>query len=146
MAKDFAGLSNSISSLASKIVVNSDRRKRVTALAIDQNAVQETPVDEGRARSNWQVSVATPITTSIEAYSKGSKGSTGASNASAAIAQAQTALAGSVEGQSVFIVNNLPYIIPLNQGHSALVNPGWIERAINRGVEAGRKISVVEKT
>ena len=144
MAKDFKGLSKSLEKIATRIVTNSDKRKRVTALAIDQNAVQETPVDEGRARSNWQVSTGSPISVEIEAYSKGLAGSTGAANTQAALSQAQGALSKSVPDKSVYIGNNLSYIVPLNEGHSAQVNPGWIERSIARSVEAGRKIKITQ--
>lgn len=144
MAKDFQGLSKSLDKLSKRIVVNSDKRKRITALAIDQNAVQETPVDEGRARSNWQVSLGSPITTEIEAYAKGTKGSTSSANTQAALTQAQNVLSKSAGDKSVYIVNNLPYIVPLNEGHSAQVNPGWIDRSISRGIEAGQKIKITQ--
>lgn len=143
IANDFNGLSKNLSSLSNRIVANTDKRKRVTALAIDQNVVQETPVDEGRARSNWQVSASTPVTSTVDAYAPGTKGSTAAANTQAAIDQGQAVLSKEVLGQPVFIVNNLPYIRPLNEGHSAQVNPGFIERSINRGIESGRKVSIV---
>lgn len=108
-----------------------DRVVRSVALAADQAVVFATPVDKGVARSNWRVSVGTPSVGTIGAYSPGDGLGIGeAANAQAAIAQALAAIAARRPGQSIFIVNNLPYIQRLNDGSSAQAPAGFVEAAV----------------
>lgn len=106
-----------------------------TALAIDAELVISTPVDEGRARSNWTLTLGmpTPPDEVFEPYTPGEGGSTGAANAQAAMDQARTALSDRRTGQEVHITNNLPYIGKLNDGWSAQAPAGFVERAISAG-------------
>lgn len=144
MAQDFKALSVSMRKIAADVQKNTDKRKRLTGLVIGSELVNETPVDEGRARSNWQASNSSPINNQIPAYVPGKNGATKSENTQKALDQIKQSIDKNQENQSIFIVNNLPYIEPLNQGHSAQVSPGWIERSIERGNEAGEKIQIVE--
>lgn len=128
----------------SKLIrTNTVKKKRVISLAISSDVTLATPVDEGRARSNWQASVSSPITETIDAYFPGEKGSTAAVNAQAAIDQQQSAVNQAKVEESIFITNNLPYIIPLNRGHSPLAEPGYIERSVERGIQTGRRVRLL---
>jgi hypothetical protein len=134
-----------MSKLASNVRQNASKRVRATALAIDGAVVIATPVDEGRARSNWQVSIDSTIDTVREAYAPGSEGSTGGANARAAIEQGRRAIEGfGPDNKEIHITNNLPYIRPLNDGHSAQAPANFVEQAVAVGVEAGRKIKLLE--
>jgi len=112
-----------------------DRVVRETALICDRDLVLGTPVDTGRARSNWQVSVGVGETEAIPAYAEGDAGSTGAANAQAALAQGQAAIGSRQPGQSIFITNNLPYIGRLNDGYSAQAPAGFVQVAVQNAVE-----------
>lgn len=115
-----------------------------TALAIDAELVISTPVDTGRARSNWTLTLDNPPPPdeTYDAYSPGESGSTGAANAQAAMEQARTAISDRREGQEVHLSNNLPYIGRLNEGWSAQAPAGFIERAMaaGRAAVAGEKL------
>lgn len=145
MGRDFKGLSAAMKKIADNVQKNADKKKRLAALIIGSELTMETPIDEGRARSNWQASTGTPIDATIPAYAPGKKGSTGAENARAAMSQQQSAINQSKPEEAIYIVNNLPYIKPLNEGHSPQVRPGFVERAVQRGIEAGAKIRITEK-
>jgi hypothetical protein len=111
--------------------------KRLTALAVDQALVLGTPVDTGTARSNWIVTLFTATDQTQGAFvplSKGDMSETG--NAQAAMAQGKSAISQAKPGQDIHLTNNLSYIMPLNEGHSAQAPAGFVEEA----VEAGRRV------
>lgn len=110
---------------------------RRAALAIDQAVVTSTPVDTGRARSNWQVRLGAPVTEQRDPYTPGTGGATGAANAQAAIAQARAALvAYRGGGQEIYISNPLPYIGRLNEGSSAQAPANFVEAGVQAGIQA----------
>lgn len=111
---------------------------RRAALATDAAVVLATPVDTGRARSNWQASLNAPATGTREAYVEGSSGSSAGANAQAAIDQGKTVIGATKNGDAVHLTNNLPYIGRLNEGHSAQAPAGFVEEAIQVGLQAVR--------
>lgn len=117
---------------------NSDALVRKCALAVDGTVVLATPVDTGRARSNWQVALGEPIESPREPYAPGEKGSTGGDNAQAAIAQGKSVISQYRGGANaeIHITNNLPYIGKLNSGSSAQAGAGFVEKAILVGIQA----------
>ena len=106
-----------------------------------------TPVDTGRARSNWIVQVGSAPSGVIEAYAEGSRlGRDESSNAAAALAQGEAAIANYVggRGQAIHITNNVPYIGRLNEGYSAQAPEYFVETAVMEAVRVvtrGRLIS-----
>jgi hypothetical protein len=115
---------------------------RKVALAIDQTVVMGTPVDTGRARSNWMVTVGAPSDAVISAYAPGEGGNTAASNTAAALEQGAAVIAGYAGGSSIHLTNNLPYIARLNDGYSAQAPAGFVEKSVQvaAGVVAGAKV------
>lgn len=110
-----------------------DRLVRKVALAADQVVVVGTPVDTGRARSNWIAQVGGPATGVISAYAPGE------ASTQAAISQASGVIAGYVGGPTspaIHITNNLPYIQKLNDGYSAQAPAGFVETALATAVTA----------
>lgn len=97
----------------------------------------ETPVDTGRARSNWIVSLGSPVRDERPPFFEGSKGSTGAQNAQVAIQEGSDTIQGRQLGQDIWISNNVKYIGKLNEGSSAQAPAGFVEAAIRRAVDAG---------
>lgn len=116
-----------------------------TAIVADREVVLSTPVDTGRARSNWLLSLGGPSTSEIEAYAQGKGGSSGAANANAAMAQAQAAVRGRRPEQDVYISNNLPYIGRLNDGWSAQAPAGFVQAAVQRAAAAIRNMRVFRR-
>ena len=122
---------------------NVGRAIRETALVADRELVLATPVDTGRARSNWVVNLGSAVTDSYDPYMLGKKGSTGAANAQAAIAQGSAVIGVRKNGQDIYISNNLPYIGRLNGGSSAQAPVQFVEQAVQRAVQVVRKAKVV---
>ena len=88
---------------------------RKVALEVLKRVVMRTPVDSGRARGNWQTSVGSPITTEIDRVDK-----TGATVMAAALPTIESWDAANV---SIFLMNNVPYIQALEDGHSKIQSP-----------------------
>lgn len=124
--------------LTGRISGNTTRLVQKAALAADQAVVSSTPVDTGRARSNWIVEMNGREDDTIEPYVEGQHGSTGAANTAAALAQGEGVIRGYVSGrdQSIHITNNLPYIGELNDGSSAQAPANFVEEAVLEAVQA----------
>lgn len=129
--------SRRIATLGARVAEEADRTVRRAALAADQAVVLATPVDKGRARSNWLVELDAPRRDTIDPYVPGEGGSTGGANASAALAQG-AAVIGGYDGDrhtAIAISNNLPYIGRLNAGSSRQAPAGFVEKAVQAAVK-----------
>lgn len=141
---DLRSFSRRINTIAARVEPNAHNVVRKTALAVDQTVVMATPVDEGRARANWQVRAGIAATDVIPPYAPGKGGSTSAQNTQAALEQGKIAISSAQPGQEIHITNNLPYIGPLNDGHSAQAPAGFVEQAVNAGIETVRQARLIE--
>jgi HK97 gp10 family phage protein len=119
------------------VKTNANKTTRRAAIAIDQAVVMATPVDTGRARSNWQVQINTPFQGERPAYAPGKnlgKGET--ANAGAAMDQGNNAIGGYNNGDTIYITNNLPYIGQLNAGTSRQSPAGFVNAMVLEAVNA----------
>ncbi len=126
---------------ADQVPVEVNRVKRLAALAVDQTIVLATPVDTGRARSNWLVTTDAPSDQMISPYAPLAPGKDPfkigeGQNANAAMDQGKQVIAQVLPGQSVCVTNNLPYIGRLNEGYSAQAPANFVEAAIDAGLKA----------
>lgn len=112
---------------------------RKAALRIDQVAVTTTPVDTGRARNNWILTISKP---SSEANRTPDKSGAGA------IAEAAGAVKGFKVGKgvlgSIHIANNVEYIVPLENGWSKKAPAGMMRAAVSAGVQYIRDNAVIK--
>jgi hypothetical protein len=115
-----------------------NRTVKQIALAVDAAVVQATPVDTGRARSNWIASLEVASGDTIEPLAPGALAT------QAAIQAAIDALAQRKPGQSIHLTNNLPYIVRLNEGHSAQAPSGFVQTAIANGLQSVANIKVID--
>ena len=127
-------LNNIMRRLGRQIVGNTNKMTRQTALQIDATLVgppQEggTPVDTGRARANWLVSLGTPRTETVEVGGRPDPG---------------RVVAPRVPQQAIFIANNLPYIRRLNEGSSTQAPASFVEMAVAEGERIIRKGKVLK--
>lgn len=129
--------SRRIATLGEQITQEADRTVRAAALMADQTVVMATPVDKGRARSNWLVELDAPNRDTIEAYVPGEDGNTSGPNTAAALAQGRATIAGydGDRNSGIAISNNLPYIGPLNAGSSRQAPAGFVEKAVQAAVK-----------
>lgn len=144
MTQFFGQFSRRIRIIADRVEANADRITREAALAIDQTVVLATPVDTGRARSNWIVSAGGPNEATREAYVPGSGLGRGeGANAAGAIAQGRRVIRSRPRGGGdIYVQNNLPYIGRLNEGSSAQAPANFVAKAVSTGLAAvrGRRV------
>jgi hypothetical protein len=101
-----------------KVLGTLSQAVRKVALTVDRELVLKTPVDTGRARSNWIPSLDAP---SVKIVEPGQK------------PDIQDDLAQYTVDKTVFITNNLPYIRRLNEGHSDQAPAGFVDDAVQKG-------------
>lgn len=90
---------------------------RWVSLEMLRRIVMRSPVDTGRFRANWQVDLNTPpeeVTVDVDV------------DGQITVMAGELKLAGYELGGTVFIVNNLPYAIPLEEGHSKQAPAGMV--------------------
>jgi hypothetical protein len=90
---------------------------RKIALDILRSVVLKTPVDTGRARGNWFVSVGDPVAKTTESVD-----TTGGTTINAGAVEINSASG----DNSIFITNNLPYIGRLENGYSKQAPAGMV--------------------
>lgn len=145
MANNLRDFSKRMEQLAKDMAVNTDLLVKRVAVDVDAAIVIATPVDTGRARSNWQVSIDQAHTTEIRPYHPGIKRSTEGQNTRAAIEHAKQVISTRKQGQAIHITNNLHYIGRLNDGYSAQAESGFVQHAILIGIEAVRRSSILRR-
>ncbi len=105
-----------------KLKIRSDKLVRRVVLGIAADIVKATPVDTGLARANWFFSFTRD--SSIDP----TPSRNGASSISRAAAFASTLKA----GPDFYIINNLPYIMALEYGHSTQAPAGMARITVAR--------------
>lgn len=85
---------------------------------LDSAIVLGTPVDEGRARGNWFPTINTPSSAVTNNTDK---------SGSAALSAVTTNAAALDLGDIAWFANNLPYILPLENGHSGQAPAGMVD-------------------
>ena len=91
-------------------------QKKIAMEAL-RRIVMKTPVDTGRARGNWQVDVNNAPSSVLETTDKSGEGTIGGGVA---------AMAALPPFGTIWIVNNLPYIRALENGHSGQAPTGMV--------------------
>ena len=118
---------------AENVRQNIERVRREVAEEMLIEVVLATPVDTGKARSNWQVGIGAPPSGVVSPYAPGRHlglGETG--NANGAIYAGQSVLRVSDPDQTIYIGNNVHYLEKLNDGFSPQAGAGFVERAFER--------------
>ncbi len=90
-----------------------------------------TPVDTGWARANWVPNIGTPIDTVAGSRAEAEAGSLSGDSA-AGVARVVTRYQLSMG--AVYITNNVPYILKLDQGHSKQAPKGFVRRGIVKAI------------
>lgn len=109
--------------------------RAITKITFDvvANLTENTPVDTGWARANWVPAIGSPVTKDLSGVRPTEQ------NASSAAAEQQSALGHVLTGYrlargKVFISNNVPYIVRLNEGSSKKAPAGFVQAAIRKAV------------
>jgi hypothetical protein len=130
------GFGDDVAKWTAKTEVKIETAIRKIAIDVFAEVIMMSPVDTGRFRGNWQVAIGSVPTGTLELDDKA-----GTATLSAAQAKALELKA----GQTIFLVNNLPYAEALEYGHSEQAPGGMIRLTVQRWkpiVEAvGRELS-----
>lgn len=94
-----------------------DKERRAICVELFKSVVMDTPVDTGRLRGNWQLTINSPNYSEIERTEK---------NWSAVVAQETQDLGRLVD--TVHMTNNLPYAHAIEYGHSKQKAPAGMVR------------------
>lgn len=135
-----------MSRLSMQVEGNAEQAVKDCAKAVTRTVINATPVDTGRARSNWTAELDQAFSRLFPAHVPGEKGSTGEANAEAAINQANDAIDrfDINANRSVHISNSLPYIGALNDGHSKQAPAGFVEEAVMEGLATVRGARILK--
>lgn len=108
-----------ISKIVNRYQGNIDKAVRATGFELVRRIILKTPVDQGRLRSNWKVTIGAPASGTLDRTDASGQGTIQA--AMAAIQQAP--------GSVLWISNNLPYARRIEyEGHSSIKAPAGMVR------------------
>lgn len=106
---------------ADKLKIGAGLAQKKIAIDLWSSITRRTPVDTGRARANWFLTVGAPSTEVAHLDAKGP----------GSVPEPPMPDVSGIDGtQSVFIINNLPYIEALENGHSKQAPNGMVRLAI----------------
>lgn len=94
-----------------------DASLREVIIELGGSLIRMSPVDTGRFRGNWQFSIAAPAGGTLDTIDP-----TGTETTARIVGESIEFRAGT----TAFIVNNLPYAIPLEYGHSDQAPGGMV--------------------
>ena len=118
------------------------RSQKELGLDVQDSVVVATPVDTGKLRSNWLMSVNVPRTDVIAPYFPGRRlGRDEQGNRLAAASQGEAAVQGLVEqaDQQLWIANNTPYVETTNREGTLTTSAGYVRRGIDAGIARFKK-------
>lgn len=106
-----------VSKFVQKVQARADLVVRKIALDVFSKVIMRSPVDTGRFRGNWQVAIGEIPAGTVDVNDK---------EGTATIAKVTAEALKLKAGQVIFLVNNLPYAWPLENGHSSQAPSGMV--------------------
>jgi hypothetical protein len=91
-----------------------DLAVRRVSLEIFSRVILKSPVDTGRFRGNWQVAIGSIPSGTLELDDK---------TGTATVSKADLKLVGAKAGDTIYLANNLPYAVRLEEGYSKTQAP-----------------------
>ncbi len=130
----FGQFAKRIAIRSKQVETGASRLVRQSAARIRQAVATATPVDTGRARSNWIVTLGQPSNLTRKPFSPGRDLGIGeGANLEAVIKVGNEKINSRRTGKPIYITNNLPYISELNDGTSAQAPKMFVETAVKAG-------------
>ncbi|MBF0675589.1 hypothetical protein [Pseudomonas sp.] len=116
-----------IQRFAAKAGESADQTIQAVTIALFNGVIRDTPVDEGRARGDWQTTVGNP------ASGQNGRDDTTPTGRDGGPAQAEV-IANTPEkaGGVTYLSNNMPYIVQLEEGSSGQAPAGMARRNMDR--------------
>ena len=118
-----AGFGRQVGGWTHKTETKIETAVRKIALSVFTEVILMSPVDTGRFRGNWQVAIGSMPTGTLEIDDK---------VGTATISKVQAEVLGLKAGQSIFLMNNLPYALPLEYGSSKQAPSGMVRLTVQR--------------
>ena len=109
-----------------KAVDNAEKVVRKIGFDMHSRIVQRMPVDTGRAKANQQISINSLPSGSVLEFDK---------SGNAAISKSGAVLTNFKLGDTIFLYNNVEYIIPLEFGHSKQAPAGMFRISFDEIVQ-----------
>lgn len=140
---DFA---NRMSRISVEVEGGVEQAMKDCAVAVTRTVIEATPVDTGRARSNWTAELDQAFEKLFPAHVPGVKGSTATANADIAIGKAEAVIEqfDIEKNRSIHISNSLPYIGTLNDGHSKQAPTDFVKLAVMGGLASVRNVKILK--
>lgn len=110
-----------------------DVAPREVSLEIFSRIIMKSPVKTGRFRGNWQVAIGSAPNGTLEIDDK---------DGTATITKADAELMGAKAGDTIYLANNLPYAIPLEEGHSQQAPQGMVALTVQEFADIVDKIGI----
>lgn len=114
-------MSQSVDEAAEKLNQRMNKLVRGTLIGMTSKIIERSPVDTGRFRANWQLSIGHPAVTDVSSNDK--------SGARAKRNAAQTINTTKI-GRVFYLTNNLPYAEMLEFGWSKQAPYGMVRRTL----------------
>ncbi|MBX3490904.1 HK97 gp10 family phage protein [Parvibaculum sp.] len=118
-----AGFAQSVSAFSAATKARMQAAVRKIALSAFAEVILMSPVDTGRFRGNWQVAIGNVPTGTLEIDDK---------EGTATVSRAQAEAMQLTPGESIFLINNLPYARALEYGHSDQAPRGMVRITVQR--------------
>lgn len=121
--------------LGTALLVINERIEQFIAevgVSIAEILVPATPVLSGYARGNWQASLRAPATQPISFLDP---------TGSAAVSRIRIVASSYSLGDTLYIVNNAPYIDALNKGKSTQAPAGFVQASVREGLERAKSFT-----
>jgi hypothetical protein len=140
-SRSLGEFSTKIFSASANVDLVTSQIMRKSLLVVASIVTTETPVDTGRARANWQLSIDYDETGEVV---KTFAGEAESGIALDAIVQ-KSGDFNTKRNKVMYLNNNLPYIQGLNDGNSVQAPAGFIDEAIQSGLHAVGKLDIFKR-
>ena len=118
-----AGFAEAVAAFSAKTQAKLETAVRKIALDVFSEVILMSPVDTGRFRGNWQVAIGNIPTGTVEIDDK---------TGTATIAKVQAETLNLQVGQTIYLINNLPYAQKLEFGHSKQAPAGMVRITVQK--------------
>lgn len=118
-----SSFSDQIAAFARKTEAKIETAIRKIALDVFSEVILKSPVDTGRFRGNWQVAIGNVPAGTLEVEDK---------TGTVTIGKVQAEVLNLKAGDTIYLVNNLPYALPLEYGHSGQAPEGMVRITVQR--------------
>ena len=118
---------------AEKMRRHADKAFRALIIEAGKRVILKTPVDTGRARGNWQISIGSPHTDEFEEDKNGSRTIMGVRYDTKDVDS----------GEVVYLLNGVPYIIHLERGTPRTPPHAMVAVTIEELQETAREVAAV---